>query len=175
MLPAGRAAAYLEALAFTYAIVMAVGFLYRGATYSRVVIGLSALALFVYATITRVLFRVFLEFLRKRDRKAVKILMVGTDRFARRVTTSLEHGEVFPCRVVGFVRLEDQEVAVEGPVYELNEIPSSPMGIPSTMSSLHCLPPGSARCRKSCPALEKFCAPTRVIVDLGESVGSAIA
>ena len=49
--------------------------------------------------------------------------MVGTDRFARRVATSLLHGEVLPCKVVGFVRLPDQEVTVEGPVYELDQIP----------------------------------------------------
>ena len=49
--------------------------------------------------------------------------MVGTDRFARRVATSLLHGEVLPCKVVGFVHLPDQEIAVEGPVYELDQIP----------------------------------------------------
>jgi Undecaprenyl-phosphate glucose phosphotransferase len=169
--PGGKSRRLLEALAFTYAIVMAVGFLYRGATYSRVVIGLSALALFVYATITRVLFRVFLEFLRKRDRKAVKILLVGTDRFARRVATSLEHGEVLPCRVVGFVRLEDQEIAVEGPVYELNEIPTFSNGH-SINDVIIALPPTRlGEVQKVMPYLEKLCAPTRVIVDLGESVG----
>src|SRR5215469_10728032 len=70
----------LEALAFTYVVVMAIGFLYRGASYSRVVIALSAAALFVLATATRVGFRVILEILRRKHNKVVKILLVGTDR-----------------------------------------------------------------------------------------------
>ena len=45
--PGGKSRRLLEALAFTYAVVMAVGFLYRQASYSRLVIGISAVALFV--------------------------------------------------------------------------------------------------------------------------------
>ena len=44
--PGGKSRRLLEALAFTYAIVMALGFLYRQASYSRLVIGLSAITLF---------------------------------------------------------------------------------------------------------------------------------
>src|ERR1700691_5106358 len=72
--PAGKSRRLLEALAFTYAVVMVAGFLYRQASYSRLVIGISAGTLFVLATITRVLFRVFMEFLRKDGRNEVKIL-----------------------------------------------------------------------------------------------------
>src|ERR1022692_4848518 len=122
--PGGKTRRLLEALAFTYAVVMAAGFLYRQASYSRLVVGISAVALFGLATAARVAFRVFLEFLRKDGRNEVKILVVGADRFARRVGTSLLHGEVLPCRVIGFVRLPDQEVAVDGPVYELDQIPA---------------------------------------------------
>jgi Undecaprenyl-phosphate glucose phosphotransferase len=161
----------LEAIAFTYVVVMAVGFLYRGASYSRVVILLSAATLFVLATATRVGFRVFLEILRRQHNKAVKILVVGTDRFARRVATSLEHGEVLPCQIVGFVRLPEQEVAVEEPVYELDQIPVFSNGhsiddiiiaLPSTRIS---------SVREITPFLEKLCVPTRVVIDLGETVG----
>ena len=45
--PGGKTRRLLEALAFTYAVVMATGFLYRQASYSRLVIGLSAGVLFV--------------------------------------------------------------------------------------------------------------------------------
>ena len=121
--PGGKSRRLIEALAFTYAVVMAAGFLYRQASYSRIVIGVSAVALFFLATLTRVAFRVVHELLRKDSRNEVKILVVGTDRFARRVGTSLLHGEMLPCRVVGFVRLPDQEVVVDGPVYELDQLP----------------------------------------------------
>jgi Undecaprenyl-phosphate glucose phosphotransferase len=168
--PGGKSRRLLEALAFTYALVMAAGFLYRQASYSRLVVGISAAALFALASLTRVLFRVFLEFLRKDGRNEVKILMVGTDRFARRVSTSLLHGEVLPCRVVGFVRLPDQEVEVNGSVYELDQIPTFSNG-----NSIHdviiALPAARLKdVRRIAPLLEKLCVPTRVVIDLGDGV-----
>jgi Undecaprenyl-phosphate glucose phosphotransferase len=169
--PGQKSRRLLEALAFTYVVVMAVAFLYRGASYSRGVIALSAVVLFLLATATRVVFRVYLEVLRKKHDKAVKILIVGTDRFARRVATSLQHGEVLPCRIVGFVRLPDQDVAVEGPVYELDQIPVFSNGH-SIDDIIIALP--SARIsdvRRITPSLEKLCVPTRVVIDLGDNVG----
>jgi Undecaprenyl-phosphate glucose phosphotransferase len=168
--PGGKSRRLLEALFFTYAIVMAAGFLYRQASYSRLVIGISAVALFVLATVARIGFRVFLEFLRKDGRNEVKILIVGTDRFARRVGTSLLHGEVLPCRVVGFVRLPEQEVAVDGPVYELDQIPTFSNGN-SINDIIIALPAARlSDVQKIAPTLEKLCVPTRVVIDLGEGV-----
>ena len=169
--PAKKSRKLLEALAFTYGIVMAVGFLYRQASYSRLVIGISAAALFILATIARIIFRVFLEWLRRSGRGEVKILMVGTDRFARRAATSLLHGEVLPCRIVGFVRLPEQEIAVEGPVYEIGQIPNFCNGH-SIDDVIIALPASRlVDVRKVAPALEKLCVPTRVVIDLGEGVG----
>jgi Undecaprenyl-phosphate glucose phosphotransferase len=169
--PAGKSRRLLEALAFTYAIVMAAAFLYRGASYSRVVIAISAFALFVFATTARIGFRVFLEFLRKRHKNPVRVLIVGTDRFARRVAISLEHGEVLSCRIAGFVRLPEQEVAVEGPVYEFDNIPKFSSG-DSITDVIVALPPKRlSEVQKISGSLEKLCAPTRVVIDLGESVG----
>jgi Undecaprenyl-phosphate glucose phosphotransferase len=168
--PGGKSRKLLEALAFTYAVVMAAGFLYRQASYSRVVIAVSAVALFVLATLARVMFRVSMELLRKDGRNEVKILVVGTDRFARRVGTSLLQGEVLPCRIVGFVHLPDQEIAVDGPIYELDQIPNFHNGnaindvivaLPaSRLNDIHTI----------APTLEKLCVPTRVVIDLGDGV-----
>jgi Undecaprenyl-phosphate glucose phosphotransferase len=169
--PGQKSRRLLEALAFTYLIVMAIGFLYRGASYSRIVIVLSAGALFIFSTVTRIGFRVFLEQLRRKDNKAVKILLVGTDRFARRVATSLQHGEVLPCRIVGFVRLPEQEVAVEGAIYELDQIPTFSNGH-SIDDIIIALPSNRlSDIRKITPSLEKLCVPTRVVIDLGETIG----
>jgi Undecaprenyl-phosphate glucose phosphotransferase len=168
--PGGKSRRLLEALAFTYTVVMAAGFLYRQASYSRLVVGISAAALFGLATALRVLFRVFLEVLRKDGRNEVKILIVGTDRFARRVGTSLLHGEVLPCRVMGFVRLPDQEVVVDGPVYELDQMPAFSNGN-SIDDVVIALPAGRlSDVQKIAPLLEKLCVPTRVVIDLGEGV-----
>jgi len=169
--PGGKSRRLLEALAFTYAVVMAAGFLYRQASYSRVVIGISAVFLFVLATLLRIGFRVSLELLRKDGRNEVKILIVGTDRFARRVAVSLLHGEVLPCRVAGFVRLPGQEVAVDGPVYELDQIPAFTNGN-SINDIIIALPAARlSEVQRIAPGLEKLCVPTRVVIDLGEGVG----
>src|SRR5579864_3696389 len=169
--PGGKTRRLLEALAFTYAVVMAIGFLYRQASYSRLVIAISAMALFVLATSARIISRVTLELLRKSGRNEVRILMVGTDRFARRVATSLLHGEVLPCKVVGFVRLPDQEVTVEGPVYEMDQVPIFSNGN-SINDVVIALPAARlSEVQRIAPALEKLCVPTRVVVDLGEGVG----
>jgi Undecaprenyl-phosphate glucose phosphotransferase len=168
--PGGKSRRLIEALAFTYAVVMAAGFLYRQASYSRIVIGVSAVALFFLATLTRVAFRVVHELLRKDSRNEVKILVVGTDRFARRVGTSLLHGEMLPCRVVGFVRLPDQEVVVDGPVYELDQLPVFSNGN-SINDVIIALPAARLNdVHKIAPILEKLCVPTRVVIDLGEGI-----
>jgi Undecaprenyl-phosphate glucose phosphotransferase len=169
--PGGKSRRLLEALGFTYTVVMALGFLYRQASYSRLVIAISAVALFVLATGTRIILRVMLELLRKNGRNAVKILMVGTDRFARRVATSLLHGEVLPCKVVGYVRIPDQEIAVEGPVYELDQIPNFSNGH-SINDVVIALPAARlSDVQRVAPALSKLCVPTRVVIDLGDGVG----
>jgi Undecaprenyl-phosphate glucose phosphotransferase len=168
--PGGKSRRLLEALAFTYAVVMAAGFLYRQASYSRIVVATSAVVLFFLGTVARVFFRVFLEFLRKDGRNEIKILVVGTDRFARRVGTSLLHGEVLPCRVMGFVRLPDQEVVVDGPIYELDQIPAFSNGN-AIDDVVIALPAGRLNdVQKIAPLLEKLCVPTRVVIDLGEGV-----
>jgi Undecaprenyl-phosphate glucose phosphotransferase len=168
--PGGKTRRLLEALAFTYAVVMAAGFLYREASYSRLVVGISAAILFVLATAARIIFRVILELLRKHGRNEVRILMVGTDRFARRVAATLLHGEVLPCKVVGFVRLPRQEVTVEGPVYEMDQIPIFSNGN-SINDVVIALPAARlSEVQQIAPALEKLCVPTRVVVDLGDGV-----
>jgi Undecaprenyl-phosphate glucose phosphotransferase len=169
--PGGKSRRLLEALGFTYVVVMALGFLYRHASYSRLVIAISAVAFFVLATAARVIFRVALELLRKGGRNEVRILMVGTDRFARRMATTLEHGEVLPCKVVGFVRLPGEEIAVDGPVYEMDQIPTFSNGH-SINDVVIALPAAGLReIQGIAPALEKLSVPTRVVIDLGEGVG----
>jgi Undecaprenyl-phosphate glucose phosphotransferase len=108
--------------------------------------------------------------LRKDGRNEVKILVVGTDRFARRVGTSLLHGEVLPCRIMGYVRLPGQEVAVDGPVYDLDQIPVFSNG--NAINDIIIALPAAqlSDVQKIAPILEKLCVPTRVVIDLGEGI-----
>jgi Undecaprenyl-phosphate glucose phosphotransferase len=169
--PFGKSRKLLESIVFTYGVVMAAGFLYRQASYSRLVIGISAVALFFLASIARVAFRVLLEMLRRNGTTEIKILLIGTDRFAQRVALSLMHGEVLPCKVVGFVRLPGQEVAVEGPVYEEDEIPHF-ANKELINDVVIALPPDRLKeVQRISRTLERLCAPVRLVMDLGESVG----
>src|SRR6201998_1789502 len=59
--PGKKSRRLLEALAFPYAIVMALGFMYRQESYSRLVVVISAFPLFVLAPIARIASRVALE------------------------------------------------------------------------------------------------------------------
>ncbi|HWF92501.1 MAG TPA: exopolysaccharide biosynthesis polyprenyl glycosylphosphotransferase [Terriglobales bacterium] len=169
--PSGKSRRLLEAEAFTYALVLVAGLVYPPASYSPLVVGISAVVLFILATMVRVVFRVFLELMRRRGRNEVKILIVGTDRFAYRVETSLVHGEVLPCRVVGFVRLPGQDVSVRGPVYELDRLPAFSNG--NSIDDVIIALPASrlSEVRAIAPMFEKLCVPTRVVIDLGEGVG----
>jgi lipopolysaccharide/colanic/teichoic acid biosynthesis glycosyltransferase len=71
---------------------------------------------------------------------------------------------------MGFVRLPDQEVAVEGPVYELDQIPAFSNG--SSINDIIIALPAArlSEVQKIAPVLEKLCVPTRVVVDLGEGI-----
>jgi Undecaprenyl-phosphate glucose phosphotransferase len=170
-IPGGKSRRLLEALAFTYGVVMAVGFLYRGASYSRLVVALSALALFVLATLLRVLFRVFLEWARTSDRSEVRILVVGTDTYARHVSRTLTNGQVLPCKIAGYVRLPDEPVEVEGaPVFEVDQL--TPSFISADINDIViALPSERLQTIPSLlPSLEQFCVPTRMAIDLAPGV-----
>jgi Undecaprenyl-phosphate glucose phosphotransferase len=169
--PFGKSRKLLESIVFTYGVVMAAGFLYRQASYSRLVIGISAVALFVLASIARVAFRVLLEMLRRNGGSEIKILLVGADRFAQRVALSLMHGEVLPCNVVGFVRLRGQEIMVDGPVYEEDEIREF-ANKKLVNDVVIALPPDRLKeVQRVSQSLEQLCVPVRLVMDLGESVG----
>jgi exopolysaccharide biosynthesis polyprenyl glycosylphosphotransferase len=71
---------------------------------------------------------------------------------------------------MGFVRLPDQDVEVNGPVYELDQIPEFSNGN-SINDVIIALPAARLKdVREIAPLLEKLCVPTRVVIDLGEGV-----
>ena len=169
--PGGKSRRLIEALAFTYAVVMAGGFLYRGASYSRLVVALSALAFFLLATVLRVLFRVFLEWARASDKSEVRILVVGTDSYAQRVSRSLTKGQVLPCKIAGYVHLPDQPIEVEGvPIFELENVANS-FNSDDINDIVIALPSEQLRQMDLLyPMLERVCVPTRMAIDLAPGV-----
>jgi Undecaprenyl-phosphate glucose phosphotransferase len=173
-IPGGKSRRLLEALAFTYAIVMVGVFLYREVSYSRAVVALSAATMFVLATMLRVLFRVFLERARVSGRSEVKILMVGTGSYARVVAKALTNGQVLPGRISGYVRLPGQSVEVDGaPVFELESVPNFSNGeeindvvIALPHERFHDI-------ALILPMLQRLCVPTRMAIDFAPGIGVA--
>ncbi len=97
--------------------------------------------------------------------------MAGFVQFERGALPATVHGEVFPCRLVGFVRLPGQTVEFDGPVFEEDSIQQFANGN-SINDVLIALPPDrwNAVSRVAKP-LDKLCVPVRLVMDLGESVG----
>ena len=167
----GKARRLFGAWVFTYAAVMAVALLDRKADDAGLFIAVSAVTLFALANATRVAFLVALEARRRKGQGGVRVLVVGTDEFARTSVVSLLGGQVMPCRIVGYVHLPGQDVVVEGsPVLEMEDVRAltDRHGVDDVVIALPASRLGEVQ--KVMSALEVLCVPARVILDLGAGV-----
>lgn len=169
--PGGKTRTTLLACSITYASILVALFFYRGTSFSRVFMGLSAVSLVLLVIITRLVFRVIWHHQSQRENSWIKIIVVGADEFAQQAARSLTAGQVAPCRIVGYVRLPGQVVAdTNCRVHELENIDKLTSGngfdevilalplsrypeIPSLMNKL-----------------QHLCVPVRAVLDLGEGV-----
>lgn len=159
------------ACAVTYIGVLAATFFYRGASYSRLFVALSAVTLFALVLATRLAFRVIWDRRRRRGGNCVRILIIGADRSADRVARTLLAGQAMPCKIVGFVRLSDQETAVAGsPVYEMEDITKLAVGNGIDDAILAIPPSRFAEIPSILNKLEPLCVPVRAVLDLGAGV-----
>jgi len=164
------ARAVLAACTATSAVVLTALYFSGKGEFSRGFFVLSLLALFVLAILLRAAFRALcrnhLDFYRP-----TRLLIVGTDRFARDASTRIQRLSFAPCQVAAFVRLPGQQIAVKDcRVLELDElcalsaiadIDEAVIAIPPEQFSLI---PGILRC------LDHLCLPARALVDLGEGI-----
>jgi Undecaprenyl-phosphate glucose phosphotransferase len=167
----GKARRLFGACVVTYAVVMAVALFNRKADQFGLFIALSAVTLFALANATRVAFLVVLEAKRRKGHGGVRVLVVGTDEFARTSVVSLLGGQVMPCRIVGYVHLPGQDVVVAGsPVFEMEDVRAltNRHGVDDVVIALPASRLGEVQ--KVMSALEVLCVPARVILDLGAGV-----
>jgi Undecaprenyl-phosphate glucose phosphotransferase len=128
------------------------------------------LVLFVLTVLMRAIFRALYR-KRRGLGKPTRILVVGADGFARDAAKKLQRLSFAPCRVVAYVRVSSQQVAIEkSRVYELDEISSlhTGDGIDEVVIAIH--PAQFALIPGIIQALEKLSLPMRAIVDLGEGI-----
>ena len=169
--PVGKTRKVVLASVVTYAAILVAAFFYRGASFSRVFIGLTAILLVLLTVITRLIFRVIWYRQRKHKDSWIKVLVVGADEFAQRVSKSLTAGQVAPCRVVGYVCLPDQTAdEMAAPVHQWQDIGklTSGNGFDEVILAL----PLSryAEIPMLMSKLGSLCVPVRAAVDFGEDV-----
>ena len=167
----GKTHQLLAACGSTYAGILTLVFFYRGQSFSRLFIGISAFALFLLATVMRIAFRVLLERERRNGRQSVRVLIVGTDESAQRVACRLEDGQVMPCKIVSFVRLPGQEIRVQGkPILEWDEVSKLAFGNGIDDVVIALPPDRFGQLRDILAKFQTLCVPMRAVLDFPEGI-----
>src|ERR1700676_767893 len=169
--PTGKTRRLLSACAITYAPIITAMFFYRGFSFSRLFVLLSAIALILLAWITQICFRLLLQDRQENWLRKCRILLVGADSFAAHVAEEIQKNLFMPCEVVGVIRLYDQVSAIQGPAqYELEDVPKLAMGNVFD-DVVIALPPsrlGDISLLRS--RLQSLSVPVRAVLDFGDSV-----
>ncbi|PYT67027.1 MAG: undecaprenyl-phosphate glucose phosphotransferase [Acidobacteria bacterium] len=144
-------------------------FFHRYMNLSRMFFAFSGVSLFLMTLTVRAVFRL-LAHSHSGLRKPNRILVVGSDRFARRATRRLIRGPLSFCRVIGYVSLPEQAVAVDdAPVYPLQQVTERISRNEDIDEVILALPPTRfSDIPYFMKMLERFCLPVRAIVDLGD-------
>lgn len=169
--PTGKTQRTLLASIITYAAILVTAFFYGGASFSRLFVLLSAIALVVLAVLARLVFRVIWHRQRGRKNGWIKVLVVGADEFAHRAAVAMMAGQVAPCQVVGYIRLPGQTAAeTDAPIHDLSQIEKLTSGngfdeviLALPLSRYDEIPSLMGR-------LESLCVPVRAVMDFGQGV-----
>jgi Undecaprenyl-phosphate glucose phosphotransferase len=113
----------LKALAWTYMSGFSALFFYRAASFSRLLLGISALILLGEVLLLRYVFQIIVRRAAK-QREPVRVIIIGADAFAQKTADNLRQSALAPCRTVAFVRIPGQRVDVRDnvPVFELEQL-----------------------------------------------------
>jgi Undecaprenyl-phosphate glucose phosphotransferase len=156
----------VSACATTYVVLLCVLFFYRQQNFSRIFFAASALALLVGTVVTRTTFRLLLRGWR-RQRRPLRVLVVGADAYARRVAARLGRIPFAASEVVAHIRIADEEVAVTDlPVFELRDIAKG-IGLPFDEVVIAVPAPRLSILSTLFRSLEPLCAPVRAVIDIG--------
>jgi Undecaprenyl-phosphate glucose phosphotransferase len=171
LMGAGHLYRIFSACLMTKLAVLSITFFYRDATFSRVFVWISALTMLLLTIFLHHAFRWI--WCRSRNKAFLHFLIVGADEFGARVADSLLSGEVTPCSVTAHIRLPHQVCAVKDrPVYEISDVEK--LAIDNGFDDVIIAIPSSslAELPRLRTQLAPLCAPMRLVLDLGEGVGS---
>ena len=165
----GARAAWSACLA-TFCVFLALLYFSRNDVYPRGLLICDAIVLLVLTVMLHAVFRTIFRSSASLA-KPTELLVVGADQFARDVAVRLQRLSFAPCHIRGFVRLPDQEVAVESyRVYGLEQL--------SVLSEKHDIDEAVIALRPSqfseipniMRVLAELCLPARALVDLGQGI-----
>jgi Undecaprenyl-phosphate glucose phosphotransferase len=161
----------LAACLITYVAVLSITFFYRSSTFSRVFIWLSGISLLLLTLLALAVFDWVWARSKTQLQAGFTVLIAGADEFAARVAESLRSGRLPACTIKGHIKLPGQTCVIrDTPVYELSDVDDLTIGegiddvvvaLPPTL--LGALP----QLRRQ---LSPFCAPIRLVLDVGEPV-----
>jgi Undecaprenyl-phosphate glucose phosphotransferase len=160
----------LSACLGTYAIILVLLFLMQNFGFSRLFIMLSAFVLLILTLAMRAAFR---NIVRKQSNnlKPLRLLVVGADHYARRTAHRLLNGPFTSCRIVSYVRLPSQKVAVKNaPVSELDKLDA--LDINNTVDDiiLALSPTDYSALPQLLRTFERYCVPIRAVIDIGGGI-----
>jgi Undecaprenyl-phosphate glucose phosphotransferase len=113
----------LKAIAWTYMSGFSAMFFYRQASFSRLLLSVSAMILLGGILMLRLGFRHLVKHSSKQVER-LRVIMIGADEFALQTSQRLHDSVVTPCETVAFVRIPGQPVSVgaDVPVFELERL-----------------------------------------------------
>ena len=155
------------ACASTYVILICAQFFYRQQTLSRIVFAISAVMLFAFALLSRVLSRMLLRGKFGVQRR-VRILMVGADSDAWRIADHLGRVPFVRPEIVAWVPLPNQTASTMGlPTFDLEEV-SRGISVPFDDVVVAVPPEQFSSLADIVRRLEPLCAPIHTVLDFGE-------
>jgi Undecaprenyl-phosphate glucose phosphotransferase len=144
-------------------------FFYRSASFSRLFVVFSGIALFTMVLVVQQAFRSLLGRVKRNGKRYSRIAIIGADDYAERAARSLAAALAMPSLVVAFVRLPGQEATTSGSsVIEWNALEE--LAVRSEIDDvIIAVPPARLpEIARIVAKLEFLCVPIRAILDLGE-------
>jgi putative colanic acid biosynthesis UDP-glucose lipid carrier transferase len=152
----------------TYTVVGMTLYFSADSAVPREFVVISGVALLVLVSTSRIGFRISLHKLS--IRRPARVLVVGTDHFARRAAKRIRHIPFGKCVILGYVRLPGAPIVVMGsPTYELREVAKID---PSTVDEIVLAVPfkDSEKIAGVMRYLEHIPSPVRAVIDLGSNL-----
>lgn len=159
-----------KAALWTMAAVLVLAFFYRVTTFSRVFTVVGSMLMFVVAVMLRQLFLRVVAWANVMPGGRLRIIVVGADHHASRVTQQLLLHSPMACDILGFVPLPGQDDVAPGETFAWDEL-ERVVEEHQCHELLLALPPGRFdELPELINSLQNICVPIRLVMPFGEGI-----